>query len=121
MSKKHERNLRFLARAEASYDWCVKCEAVVPLGHANDTPDEVWMEIRAAAISGPRHLTQAERQGWLAHQYDTDFPPCPNPGNGAGWLRNQHVGWLARAISMHGLEERAPDAAPLPVARLVQR
>jgi len=78
--------------------WCRRCRSWLPLGHSDETPERVAVEIMAAGIVADLDsfgCTDGDTQtcpgcGWA--DYDTDdVPPTPQ----------REAGWLARVIATH--------------------
>lgn len=71
--------------------WCDHCGTWLPLGPANDEPEAVKVEIRAAELAAEKRIPRdAELFGWRYHA--AGLYPYPD----------EVVGYLARAIATHG-------------------
>ena len=73
--------------------WCAWCGEWLPLGAANDEPEAVRVEIRAAELSrlnAGAFVTGDAWSGWDAHAKNYDPPPWPHcPDAWAGYLARQ--------------------------------
>lgn len=87
---------------------CLDCGAWLSLGPANDEPEAVRVEIRAAELTTldrcsleqwPCGMTDQEPHGWIGHKHD-DTPIEPRASYWAGYL--------AREIATHENEDGEP-------------
>lgn len=89
---------------------CDDCGAWLSLGDSNDSPEEVQIEIRAAALAWhivdilPLRMqgwTTDEEHGWRDHLDGDRVGDCRCRDLCGDVARNWHAGYLARAIATH--------------------
>lgn len=92
---------------------CWSCGSLLPLGEANDEPEAVKVEIRAAEIAAittvygctarAGRMSPDEGEGWAKHESGGN--PVANDEHQSlplrGWVASRHAGYLARCISTH--------------------
>lgn len=92
--------------SEADRRICDDCHAWLPLGHSDETPERVAVEIRAAELAAAftkdrgtaDDATIDENVGWLVHLNEWTHL---DRERGFPVNDEQHTGWLAREIATH--------------------